>query len=405
MATEVTMPKMGLSMVTGKVSRWLKKEGDAVRKGDAIVEIMTDKITNLVEAPADGMLLRIIAAAEEELPVGGLLGLIGAAGEAVSVVAPIVGRAPGPAVDRAVAADGRASAELAGERIRITPVARKLAEEKGLDIAGITGTGPSGRITREDVEKAVAPGLASFEEAQGQAAAAPASAGEGAFTLRPYSGIRKAIGDNMARSWAIAPKVNYHVSVDVSALMALRKAINEEAEDKITLTDMLVKIVARALMMRPQMNASLDGGNIKLYQEANIGVAVALDNGLVVPVVTKADTKTLSQISREIKGFSQRARENLLGLEEMQGGTFTITNIGAYQSVDWFTPIINQPESAILGIGRIVEQPVIVSGEIAARPLMGLSLAFDHRVIDGAPAAEFLGLLIKLIEKPYQVFI
>ncbi len=394
MATQVTMPKMGLSMVTGKVSRWLKKEGDAVKRGEAIVEIMTDKITNIVEAPADGVLLRILAAEEAELPVGGLMAVIG-----------VPGTTSVSAGEPALAAGGPVPAEPGGEKIRISPVARKLAEENGLDIARITGTGPAGRITREDVEKALAAGRVPAGGPPVAAAALPDSAGEVPFTLKPYSGMRKIIGDNMARSWAIAPKVNYHVSVDVSALLALRKAINEVSEAKITLTDMLVKIAARALALRPQINVSLDGGQIRQYQEANIGVAVALDNGLMVPVVRKADSKTLSQISREIKDFSQRARDNALGLEEMQGGTFTVTNIGAYCSVDWFTPIINQPESAILGIGRIVEQPAAVDGQIVVRPLLGLSLAFDHRVIDGAPAAEFLGLLLRLIAKPYQVFV
>lgn len=393
MATQVTMPKMGLSMVTGKVSRWLKKEGDAVKRGEAIVEIMTDKITNIVEAPADGVLLRILAAEEAEMPVGGLMAVIG-----------VPGTTSVSAGEPALAAGGPVTAEPGGEKIRISPVARKLAEENGLDIARITGTGPAGRITREDVEKALAAGRVPAG-GPSVAAAPPGSAGEVPFTLKPYSGMRKIIGDNMARSWAIAPKVDYHVSVDVSALLALRKAINEVGEAKITLTDMLVKIAARGLALRPQINVSLDGGQIRQYQEANIGVAVALDNGLMVPVVRKADSKTLSQISREIKDFSQRARDNALGLEEMQGGTFTVTNIGAYRSVDWFTPIINQPESAILGLGRIVEQPAAVDGQIVVRPLLGLSLAFDHRVIDGAPAAEFLGLLLRLIAKPYQVFV
>jgi pyruvate dehydrogenase E2 component (dihydrolipoamide acetyltransferase) len=392
MATQVTMPKMGLSMVTGKVSRWLKRQGETVRRGEALVEIMTDKITNIVEAPADGIVLRIAAAEEEELPVGGLLAVIGVSGE----TAPATEPATGPTT----AAEGQVPS---GEKIRISPLARKLAEEKDLDIAGITGTGPAGRITREDVERAIAAGPDAAVPAG--AAPKPAAVGERAFTVRPYSGMRKAIGDNMARSWAIAPKVNYHVSVDVSALLALRKAINEDGGDKITLTDLLVKIVARALKLRPRINVSLDGGEIRQYEDANIGVAVALGDGLVVPVVRQADAKTLSQISREIKDLARRAGENALALEELQGGTFTVTNIGAYQSVDWFTPIINQPESAILGIGRIVEQPAVVGGEVVARPILGLSLAFDHRVIDGAPAAEFLGLLLGLIGKPYQVLI
>jgi len=220
------------------------------------------------------------------------------------------------------------------------------------------------------------------------------------FPLTPYSGMRKVIGDNLAHSWAFAPKVDYHVSVDVTALLTLLKSINQGSEDKITITDMLVKIAARALKLRPNINIALDGDQIRHYREPHIGVAVALDNGLMVPVIKDADAKTLSIVSQERKVLARRAREGQLGMEEMQGGTFTVTNVGAYNSVDWFTPIINQPESAILGIGRTVETPVVIDGQITIRPMMGISLSFDHRLIDGAPAAEFLAFFLKLIANP-----
>ncbi len=384
MAVEITMPKMGLTMVIGKVGRWLKNEGDAIIKGDAILEIMTEKITNILEAPATGTLLKIAAAEGTEFPVGGVLGYIGAAGEIIAGKEPVA-----PAGER--------------ERIKITPAARKLAEEMKVDLSKLVGTGPSGRITREDIEKAVEPSVLAGPSIQTAEDRPAASVGGAAFTGTPYNGIRRVIGEHMAKSWGLAPKVNYHVRVDISALNAMRKAINKDREEKISLTDILVKAVAKALRMRPHINISLVGDEIRTYQEINIGVATSLENGLVVPVVKNADLKTLSQVSREAKDLAKRAKAGQLSLAEMQGGTFTITNVGVYNSVDWFTPIINQPESAILGIGRTVETPVALDGQVVIRPVLGISLSFDHRVIDGAPAAEFLAVLLRLIEQPVAI--
>jgi len=384
MAVEITMPKMGLTMVIGKVGRWLKNEGDSIIKGDAILEIMTEKITNILEAPATGTLLKIAAAEGTEFPVGGVLGYIGAAGEIIAGKEPVA-----PAGVQ--------------ERIKITPAARKLAEEMKVDMSKLVGTGPSGRITREDIEKAVEPSVLAGPSIQTAEDRPAAAAGVAAFTGTPYNGIRRVIGEHMAKSWGIAPKVDYHVSVDISALNAMRKAINKDREDKISLTDILVKAGAKALRMRPHINSSLVGDEIRSYQEINIGVATSLENGLVVPVVKNADVKTLSQVSREAKDLAKRAKAGQLSLAEMQGGTFTITNVGVYNSVDWFTPIINQPESAILGIGRTVETPVALDGQVVIRPMLGISLSFDHRVIDGAPAAEFLAVLLRLIEQPVAI--
>jgi len=385
MAAQITMPKLGLSMKTGTVAKWLKNEGDSVKKGEPVVEIMTEKITNTVEAPEDGVLLKIVAAKGAKLPIGALLGVIGSEGEDITNL--LAGATAGTAA--AVPA-----APAAGERVKISPAARKLAEENGIDYRRIKGTGPEGRITREDVERAIAEGVPSADDRP-------------ALEVIPYEGMRRAIGDNMANSWAVAPKVTHHTSVDMSGMLALRKSINNGVKDKdeVSITDLLVKAVARALEMKPKLNATLDGEEIKVLKDINIGVAVALPDGLIVPVVRNANQKSLYQVSKEIKDLAKRARKNKLEPDEMTGGTFTITNLGAYGSVDWFTPIINQPESAILGVGRTVEKPVVVDGQIVIRPMMGLSLAFDHRVIDGAPAAEFLKVLIDLIENPHKIFI
>ena len=390
MTIEIKMPKLGLSMVTGKVGKWLRQEGVPVKKGDALLEIMTDKITNVIEAPTDGFLLKIVALEGGDLPVGAVLGIIGDADEKKSscnsnvIVANSVGE------DEV--------AEIPDGRIKISPLARKMAAERGVELSRILGTGPSGRIIKEDIEKAIAEALAKTTTPEKKPM--NGSSSPPLFTLTPYSGMRKVIGDHLAHSWSSVPKVDYHVSVDVTALLAFRTSINKELEDAITITDMLVKIAARALKMKPNINISLDGDHIRNYREPHIGVAVALEKGLVVPVIKDADNKTLSAISQERKLLAHRAREGQLDMEDLQGGTFTVTNVGAYNSVDWFTPIINQPESAILGIGRTVETPVVIDGKIAIRSMMGISLSFDHRVIDGAPAAEFLSVLLKLIEKP-----
>lgn len=394
MATTINMPKMGLSMKTGTVVKWLKNEGDAVKKGEPVAEVMTEKITNTVEAPADGILLKIVAEKKAKLPINGLMGIIGEPGEDISA---LLAQAGAPAAAPAAAKPGGSAVTVPvtdGVRVKISPAARKLAEENGIDYTRITGTGPEGRIIREDVERAIAEGVGGGDDRP-------------TLEVLPYEGMRRAVGENMLNSWTVAPKVTHHTSVDLSRLLALRKDINNGVKDrdKVSITDLLVKAVAKALVLKPKINVTLDGEEIKVLKDINIGVAVALSDGLVVPVVRNADQKNLYQVSKEIKDLAKRARKNKLEPDEMTGGSFTITNIGAYGSVDWFTPIINQPESAILGVGRTVERPVVVDGQIAIRPLMGLSLSFDHRVIDGAPAAEFLGVLIDLIENPHKIFI
>ncbi len=383
MATAIAMPKLGLSMKTGTVGKWLKNEGDAIKSGEPVVEVLTEKITNKVEAPADGILLKIVAPKGTKLPIGGLLGVIGEAGEDISA---LLAEAP--------AAEGGKAPAAAGGKVKISPAARKMAEEQGIDYTRIAGTGPQGRITKEDVEKAIEEGIAPADDRP-------------TLEVIPYEGMRKAIGDNMAQSWAVAPKVTHHISVDMTEILALRQKVNEGAKkrDRVSITDFLVKAVARALELRPNINVTLDGDQVKVLKDINIGVAVALDDGLIVPVVRNANEKCLADINKEVKDLAKRTRKNQLNPDEMTGGTFTVTNLGAYGSVDWFTPIINQPESAILGVGRTVQKPVVVDGEIVIRPMMGLSLAFDHRIIDGAPAAEFLAVLVELIENPHKIFI
>lgn len=386
MATPIIMPKLGLSMKTGTLGKWLKKEGDSVKKGEALVEVMTDKITNKVESPADGILLKIISAKGVKLPVGGLMGVLGEAGEDISAV---LAAGPAPSADAAPTATA-----AAGGKVKISPAARKLAEDNGVDYTRISGTGPEGRITREDVEKAIEEGIGSADDRP-------------TLKVAPYEGMRKAIGENMLASWTSNAKVTQHVSVDMSGILALRKTINEGAKDKdkISVTALLTKAVARAIEINPIVNITLDGDEVKTLQDINIGMAVAVPDGLIVPVIKNASGKKLAQVNMEINDLAKRGRKNKLDPDEMSGATFTITNLGGYGSVDWFTPIINPPESAILGIGRTIDKPVAVKGEVVVRPMMGISLSFDHRIIDGAPAAEWLAVLIQLIENPQKIFI
>ena len=403
MATEITMPKLGLTMTTGKVGRWLVQEGNPVKQGEALLEIMTDKITNVIESPRDGVLLKIIAREEAELPVGAVLGIVTAAGEEYS--APpraAVGATREEALEMShpLPAESGEMQKSGEEKIRISPLARKLAEERGLDWSGINGTGPSGRIVKEDVEAAIAAAATKETASPPAPDGAKESSVSPEFSEKPYAGMRRVIGEHMAQSWAVSPKVDYHVSVDATAMLKLRQAGNQKENEKITLTDIVVKIVARALKLRPNMNVALIGEQIRQYSDPCIGVAVALENGLVVPVVRNADSKPLTAISREIRQLAQKARAGQLSVEEMRGGTFTVTNVGAFHSVDWFTPLLNQPEAGIVGIGRIVETPVARDGQIVIRPMLGVSLSFDHRIIDGLPAAEFLKVVLDLMENP-----
>ncbi|MBP6331999.1 MAG: 2-oxo acid dehydrogenase subunit E2 [Aminivibrio sp.] len=420
MVAEIVMPKMGLTMTVGSVGKWLKKEGDPVSKGDHVAEVLTEKITNLVDSPADGVLLRISAPEGTTLPIGGVMGYVGAPGEALPGLPPepSVASVPKEAIAAAQAPqeDPGGFPEERPSRVRISPVARKMAQEHSIDYTRLQGTGPDGRITKEDIEAVLASPAAApqaplpasgFEAAPPRGGVSPDAPLPGAIDERPYSGVRRIIGDRMLASWSAAPKVTHHARADAKVLLELRASINEtlEKEDRVSVTDMLVKITAMALRQKLFMNVSLRGERVVMFREVHLGVAVALEGALIVPVIRNADGKSLICISRELKDLSRRARENALAPEEISGSTFTLTNLGGYRSTEFFTPVINQPESAILGIGRTNDMPVAVDGEVVVRPMMALSLAHDHRVIDGAPAAEFLSLLIGLVEKPFQVFL
>lgn len=432
MAKVVVMPKLGLTMTEGTVSQWLKKEGDAVREGESLFSVETDKLTNTIEASASGVLRKILVAEGTTVPVLDKLAVIAGAEEDISALlagtaAPAGAAAPAAAPAPAAPAVQRQE----GERVVASPAAKKLAKELGVDIALVTGTGPKGRVTEDDVKNFKAAPAAPAEpavKASPLAAKVAADAGidlkdvpahgrvlaadllsflegsreKGAEQTReevvPMNGMRKAIAKNMLASHMTSPTVTFNLGVDMSAMKDYREQLKAK-EIKVSYTDLLVKFVAKALTEYPLLNCSVEDNKIIYKHYVNMGVAVALPNGLVVPNVPDADKKSLTQIHDEVKELADKARSGGLPMEALRGGTFTITNLGMY-GIESFSPIINQPEVAILGVTAMEDKVVVVNGEIVIRPIMNLSLTADHRVVDGSVAAEFLQRVKTLLENP-----
>jgi pyruvate dehydrogenase E2 component (dihydrolipoamide acetyltransferase) len=448
MAHIVTMPKLGLTMTEGVVTKWHKAEGESIEQGEVLLEITTEKITNEVEAPVSGLLRRVLAEEGMSLPVGDALAIIGDAGEDITGLLRQLGLADTSDGVAAGTMDS-AAALKPGHRplIKASPAAKKMARDTGVDLSAITGTGPGGRIVQKDVAAfleardkkvkaspvaikaaadlgvdigAIDKGRRIMKEdiisaAQGfaktggadrgsnDAICAVSSAGRPEqFKKVAPSVMRRVIADRMTASWHTAPMVTLNLAVDVTALKAFRAGLKDECEAqgvKLSYNDILIKICAKALMEYPFVNASYDGQDILYHNDANIGLAIALDGGLIVPNVKAAQSKSLIQIATETGTLIAKAKENRLTTEDVTGGTFTITNLGMFGIVT-FTPIINQPESAILGVNAMEDRPVVVDGQVVIRPMMNLSLTIDHRMIDGADGARFLARIKELIENP-----
>jgi pyruvate dehydrogenase E2 component (dihydrolipoamide acetyltransferase) len=402
MATRIDMPQLGLTMETGTILQWLKSAGQPVEKGQPVVLIQTDKVEYEVESPGSGTLLAVLAKEGQELPVGTLMAVIGLPGEDVSALAGSAKAAAAPAaapppVAAAPMAEPPAPVRAPGERVKISPVAKKLAQDHGVDIATITPTGPEGRIVREDVERAIA--------AKGAGRAATPAAAPAAATAEviPLSGARKVIFDRMGQSWREAARVTLFADADVTELARLRAARAGEWERRFgvkpSYSDLVHMAVARALRIEPRINCRLDGQAVRVRKEVNLAFAVDLGEGLVAAVIKDADRKSLGDMTKAARDLAERARAGKLAPDEMTDGTFTVTNLGGY-GVDGFTPIINQPQAGILGVGRIAEKAVVLTGGIHVRSMVTLSLVFDHRLIDGAPAAKFLAKVRELLEQP-----
>ena len=440
MATEVLMPKLGLTMTEGTIEEWKKKEGDAVQAGDVLFSVATDKLTNDIEADTDGVLLKVLVGEGETAACKAVVAYVGQAGELVpsGTAAPAVESAAAPAAAEPVPAP---SSREPGTRVLASPAAKKLAKEKGYDLSAIPGTGPDGRVTLEDVEnftsgpktspmaaklaaelgvdvnklavdgrvmKADVLTAAGVSAAEPAPAAAPAAV-KGSNDLPPVkvSPLRRSIAANMAASWATSPRVTYTHPVDATEMKALRAKLKDGLKErgiKLTYNHILMLMVSRALTEFPDINASFKDNLLTRHAHVNLGLAVAKGDGLIVPNVKSCESKSLAQIAQETEDLVEATRTGKLALEDMTGGTFTISSLGPY-GITTFSPIINQPELAILGVCDMVDTPVVRDGQIVIRTVMNLSLTADHRVIDGVMASKFLQRLTELLENPFMLLV
>jgi len=402
-ATEVKLPRLGQGMESGTIVRWLKAEGDAVTKSEPLYELDTDKVTQEVESDFDGVLLKIVVA-EGEVEVGSTIAVIGKDGDDVSVEAvaaapekaePKPGSAPSAPDPRPVAAAGNGATEVpAGGRVKASPLARRIARERGIDLAALAGTGPDGRIVADDVENApVGP--------TPTPAAAPLPAGSAEIEVIAMTSIRKTIARRLTEAWT-APVFQLGVSIDMTEALHLREQLVErlpEGDVKPTVNDLLTRVVGVALVRHRAVNATFTGEEIHRHPGAHVGMAVAAPNGLVVPVIRDADRRSVQEIARSRAELVGRAREGKLTLQDMEGGTFTISNLGMF-GVEQFVAVLNPPQVAILAVGAVKPTPVVIDGEVDVAPMMQVTLTCDHRAIDGADGADFLRTLVALVEQP-----
>lgn len=409
MAYEVQMPKWGLTMKTGKIARWLVAEGGAVAVGQPLLEVETDKITNVVESPAGGVLLQIVSPQGEVVPVMQVIGIIGESGEAVAAPAAqatgaVSADSPAPAASGAKGQNAQAS--TAQGEVRAMPAARKAAKELGVDLATVTGTGRDGVITEKDVRAAHEAAAKSPAPASAAPAQPCSTPDADADEVIPMDGLRKLIADNMQASLQNAAQLTVFVEADVTEMVALRDTMlarnKKDPEYRLSFNDIIAFAVCRALRQHPVMNTTLQADGIHMHRHVNLGIAVSLDTGLIVPNVKNADTYSLEELKAKVRDAAGRARKGGLSMDEISGGTFTISNVSML-GVDGFTPILNPPETGILGVGRVVEKPGVFEGQVCVRKMMTLSLTFNHMVTDGGPAMSFLRTLADMLEQPVRM--
>lgn len=442
MAQEVFLPKLGLTMTEGTIDEWKFKEGDFVKKGDVLFSVSTDKLTNDVEAETEGVLLKILVPAGETAECKAVVAYLGQAGESGFENGSSGGKVQEKSQENHEQSTTQPPQGLSKGTVLASPAAKKLAKEKNVEIGLISGTGPKGRITLQDVETYcanVAQGTCE-EKAKTSPMAAKlakelgvdvekvtadgrvmkkdvlAAAGvetqkvteENGNDLAPVkvNALRRSIATNMTQSWHTSPRVTYTHPVDTTAMKEMREKLKETCKEnhvKLTYNHIIMKMAAKVLMEFPDVNASFTDQMITRHRHANVGLAVAKGDGLIVPNVKSADTKSLTEIAKETEALIESTRSGKIGMEDMTGGTFTISNLGPY-GITNFSPIINQPELAILGVCDMVETPVVRNGQIEIRPMMNLCLTADHRVVDGVMAAKFLKRLCELLENPYLLF-
>ena len=394
MATEIKLPRLGQGMESGTIVKWLKSEGDPVKKGEPLYELDTDKVTQEVEADASGVLLKI-AISEGEVEVGKTIAVIGEQGEEVAVEAeepePTRAEAREEAPEPVQAVQARDGQTREGGRIKASPLARRIARERGIELATLQGTGPEGRIVAEDVERAVA------APAPAAPVAAPDSPRE--VEVVPLTSLRRTVARRMTEAWQ-APAFQISMSADMTRALAVRARLVELGDTpKPTISDLLTKVSAAALMRHRAVNAHFAGDAVRLFPTADIGIAVATDRGLVVPVIRGCERRTIAEIAATRADLVERARSGKLHQADLEGGTFTISNLGMY-GVEQFVAVLNPPQAAILAVGAIEGRAVARDGELVARPMMTMTLTCDHRTIDGATAADFLRTVKEFLEEP-----
>ena len=436
MAINIEMPKLSDTMTEGTLIKWHKQVGDSVEIGDIIAEVETDKATMEMEAFDEGTITEIRVQEGEKAPIGGVLAVLDGddagsssgsapAAEPQAQTAQPAPETPAASEPQAAPAPAAATGED-GSRIKSSPLARKVAADLGVDLASVTGTGPGGRVVREDVENASKGGASSSNESKAAAglaaaaksrAAAPAPAAapqpilptakEGDQTI-PLSSMRRIIADRLLASKQTIPHFYLHVEADAAPLMALRKQINDQAEqthgNKYTVNDFILKAVINAAQAVPEVNASFAGDSIVQFAHVGLAVAIAVEEGLVTPVIKQAETKSLLQISREVKDMAGRAKDKKLKPNEFDGGTITVSNLGAW-GIESFDAIVNPPQALILSVGAAIEKPVVKNGQIVPGLRMNIGVSCDHRVVDGAVAARFLSEVKKLVEQPALMLI
>ena len=417
MSSQVTLPRLGQGMETGTIVRWLKSEGDSVEKGEALYELDTEKVTQEVEAEASGVLLKILAGEGEEIEVGKAIAVIGEQGEDVSegeaedpteVSEDDAQEEGSPAPEREEerergreeAPEGPSEPEQSvestnGGRVKASPLARRIARERGIELSALRGTGPEGRIVAEDVERASASGAVSAAPSAG------ARAPSGEVEVVKLNQMRKTIARRMTEAWE-APAFQISMSADMTGSVRLREALLAQVKEggvRPTYSDILTKVVALALIRHRDVNAHFAGDSVKLFPTANIGIAVAIPHGLVVPVIPGCERLTIPEIAAARADIVSRTREGKLRAEDLDRGTFTISNLGMY-GVERFTAVLNPPQAGILAVGAIEERAVVVDGDFEIQPRMDMTLTIDHRSVDGATASEFLATVKSFLEEP-----
>jgi len=432
MASKVIMPKLSPTMEEGQIARWLKKEGDKVSMGEPLAEIDTDKATMEMQALSNGVLRKILIGEGESAPLGQLIGIIGEPDEDISALlseapakAPATTAQPAPAANEpAQTAESQpaepatekpaaaTSGNGAGDRLIVSPLAARMAAEAGIDLRSLQGSGPGGRIIKKDIESAMSqqqpspaaagrPALRVVEGRQQQ----PVVAGASTYHEEPASEIRRTIARRLVTSLGPVPHFFLTSEIEMDRAAEMRKGINALDPDlKISINDIIIKVTAAALMQHPQVNASFQDKVVRYYDHADIGVAVAIEDGLITPVIRSADQKSLSQITAEIRELADRAKSRKLKPEEYTGATFSVSNLGMF-GINEFTAIINPPEGGILAIGAMTAQPVVRDGEVVVRQMMRVTMSCDHRLIDGATGAKFLQTFKKILENPLYLVV